>query len=224
METVVIFIMLLVGLGYLLKLTFMRPWIMIAEAAVIGFAVVLSTDYAIMQSKTQIADWLQTPELMLNLAVVMTVDVMFQIGFCVSMLSEGSSFRKRAMRGILLYFPGFLIFPVMFYLLVQMIFTFVGADFNTVGFVTGLCLLCGAPLVALVLKQLIPERFLRLEMIFYINCLVGILGIIASVNGRTATVGVNELNLAAFATMAALTLGGAIVGLILYQRKKHKQQ
>ena len=41
---------------------------------------------------------------------------------------------------------------------------------------------------------LLPEKSERLELIFYINRIIGLLGIIATANGRTATTGGNEIN------------------------------
>ena len=71
METVVILIMFMVSLSFVLKLTFMRPWQMLAEAIILAFATISTTDIAISQSKIQISEWLQTPDLMLDLAVIL---------------------------------------------------------------------------------------------------------------------------------------------------------
>ena len=81
METVIILIMFMVGLSFVLKLTFMRPWQMIAEVLILAIATVSTTDIAISQSKLQISEWLQTPDVMLDLAVLLTLDVALQIAF-----------------------------------------------------------------------------------------------------------------------------------------------
>ncbi len=223
METVVMLIMLLVGLSFLLKLSFMRPLPMIAEAAVIALVAVGSTDAAALQSKSQIGEWLQSPGLMLDVAVLLTVDVAAQIAFCIVSVGGRGSLGMRILRGALLYFPGLLIFPVVFYLLVQLIFALTGTGFATVGYTLGASLLAGCPLVALGVRFLLPEPPLRLELIFDLNCIIALLGIIATVNGRTATVGVNEVSLPALGTIAALLLCGAAAGFFLYHRKINKQ-
>ena len=75
METVVIIIMVAVGFSFLLKLTYHRPAGAIALALVAAAFVFLSYDEATSQSKTQIAEWLQNPSLMLDTSVWLTIDV-----------------------------------------------------------------------------------------------------------------------------------------------------
>ncbi|MBD5358772.1 MAG: hypothetical protein HDR88_17590 [Bacteroides sp.] len=223
METVIILMMLLVSLSFMLKLTFMRPWQMVLEAALVALLIVFSIDIAVLQSKTQIEEWIQTPELMLNVAVIMTIDVALQIAFCISMVGNNIGLREKILRNILLFIPGLLIFPVAFYLLVSMIFFFTGTDFYTVGYGLGFCLLILLPIMSIGLKYLLPDRSSRLELIFYLNCIIGMLGIIATVNGQTATMGVNELNLPALLTIIGIILIGYIIGFIMYKRKINKQ-
>lgn len=218
METIVILIMLLVIMSFLLKLTFMRPWQIIMESVLIALAVVLSTEIAVTQSKTLIEEWLQTPELMLDLAVILTIDVALQLAFCILMVSTTAGRKDKIFRGILLFIPGFMIFPVAFFMLVSMIFYFTGINFYAVGCGVGGGLLIILPILAWGLKYLLPERAGRLEMIFYLNCIIGMLGIIATVNGRTATVGVNELNLPALFVITGIIFSGCITGLILFKR------
>ena len=223
METVILLIMLLVSVSFLLKLTFMRPLPVILEAALIALVAVGSTDEAAMQSKTQISAWLQTPDLMLDMAVLLTVDVAVQLAFCIAEVSGEAGLAGRILRRILLYLPGLLIFPVTFYILVQLIFAFTGTDFSTVGYAMGGLILVAVPLMAFGLKQMLPEGPVRLELIFDLSCIIALLGIIATVNGRTATVGVNEVNMPALGVMAALMVCGGAAGIILYKRKINKQ-
>lgn len=46
----------------------------------------------------------------------------------------------------------------------------------------------------LFLRYLLPEKELRLELLFLTNALTAILGIIATVNGRTAVTGISEVD------------------------------
>ena len=223
METVIILMMLLVSLSFMLKLTFMRYWQILSEVALLALVVVMSTDIAVLQSKTQIQEWIQTPELMLDLAVILTVDVAIQLAFCISMVGSAANVRQRILRDILLFTPGLLIFPVAFYLLVLMIFSFTGTEFYTVGYGLGVGLVILLPLLSMMIKSLLPDRDGRLELIFYLNCIIGMLGIVATVNGRTATVGVNELNLPALLTIILIALLGSVAGYLLYKYKINKQ-
>ncbi len=78
METVVLIIMVAVGFSFILKLTFHRLWGAITLALLAAGAILLSYEEASSQSKTQIADWLANPPLMLDISVWLTVDVAFQ--------------------------------------------------------------------------------------------------------------------------------------------------
>ncbi|MDE6238150.1 MAG: hypothetical protein K2M45_09855 [Muribaculaceae bacterium] len=222
METVIILIMFMVGLSFMLKLTFMRPWQMIAEVVVLALATVATTDIAISQSKIQISEWLQTPDLMLDLAVLLTLDVALQIAFCLCMINNPVKLKERIVKDLLLFIPGLLIFPVSFYLLVQIIFSNAGIDFNNLSYCLGVAMTVLIPLLAYSTKYLLPENSERLELIFYINCIVGLLGIIATVNGQTATTGVNEVNINSLLAIIGIAVIGSIFGLLLFRKNQNK--
>ena len=222
METVVILIMFMVGLSFVLKLTFMSPWQMLAEVVVLALATVSTTDIAISQSKIQISEWLQTPDLMLDLAVLLTLDVALQIAFCFCMISDPIKLKGRIVKNILLFIPGLLIFPVSFYLLVQIIFSNAGMDFNNLSYSLGVAITVLIPLLVYGARYLLPEKSERLELIFYIDCIVGLLGIIATVNGRTATAGVNEVNINSLLAIIGIAVIGSILGYLLFRKNQNK--
>lgn len=219
METAIIFIMVAVCLNLSLKLSFMRILPCLIEAGIIAAATIFLTDFAAEQSKAQIMEWIATPELMLDVAVWLTVDVAMQIAFCVSFASGEKSQKERILRAILLYFPGLLIFPVMFSCLVELIFEFAGTDFFSVSYSLGAVIFIGFPLLAAGIKYLIPEQPVRLELIFYTNCIIAMLGVITTVNGRSAVSGINEINLPALGAVAALGISGSLAGILLYKHK-----
>ena len=222
METVIILIMFMVGLSFVLKLTFMRPWQMLAEVVVLALVTISTTDLAISQSKIQISEWLQTPDLMLDLAVILTLDVALQIAFCLCMISEPSNLKNRIIKNILLFIPGLLIFPVSFYLLVQIIFSNAGMDFNHISYCLGVAITVMIPLLVYGARYLLPEDSERLEVIFYINCIIALLGIIATVNGRTATTGVNEVNINSLLAIIGIIVIGSILGFLLFRKNQNK--
>lgn len=220
METVVILIMLLVGVSFLLKLSMMPVWLRIAECALLAIMAVLATDLAISQSKTRIEEWLASPELMLDTAVLLTIDVAMQLSFCIIAASgPGRALKERILRTLLLAIPGLMVFPVVFACLVELVFAFTGTDFYLTGYGFGAFLLLAVPLLGTGMKYLLPDPSQRLELIFYLNCIIGALGVVATVNGRTSATGVNELNLPSLVTIVLLTLGSATTGYIIFQKK-----
>ena len=205
METVVTLMILLTVGCFLLKQTFMGVRQILVTAVLVMMFVALMWPFAITQSKTQIASWLSNPQLMLDVAVLLSVDIALEIAFCVTDVDVRTS-RKVS--------PGLLVFPVFFAVLVWAIFALPGVDFALVGWSLGVALLFVLPLLAYLLRRLVPEEELRLELLFLCNLLLGGLGVIATVNGTTAVKGVSQVNYAALGAMAALILVVGGVGFV----------
>lgn len=220
METAVLIIMGAVGFSFVLKLTFHRLRGVIALTLLSAASILLSYGEAASQSKTQIADWLANPPLMLDTSVWLTVDVAFQICFCILCAARlyGPLPRKSYIAlQCCLWVPGLLIFPVLFAMLTQLIFALPGTGFAVIAFATAGAIIVVLPLLVYLFKWLLPESEIRLELMFLVNMLVSVLGIIATVNGRTAAAGTNNVEWSALGAVFALLAAGCIAG-FLYDR------
>lgn len=220
MEIALMIIMLMVAVIFMLKLTFHRIVGMAAICLLTAAFVVVSCDLAINQSKTEIGDWLQRTDLMLDAAIWLTVDVAFQIWFCVMAEEKASgplTRRQNICYQLTLWFPGVLIFPMLFALLVEVIFNMPGVDFGLLGWCCGLCVFISFPLCAIGLKWLLSERELRLELIYMLSLLVAALGIVVTVNGRTASVGSNAANWLTLAEVMLIFIAAAVGGFLFYR-------
>ena len=58
-----------------------------------------------------------------------------------------------------------------------------------------------------------------LEVFFLSNALIAILGVIATVNGKTAVEGVSEVNVGAFLGIVGLVLLGGVVGFLRFAKR-----
>ncbi len=225
METVVMTIMALVIFSFVLKMSG-QGWIArFITCAVTALFTVLTCEAA-AQSKTQIADWLSQPELMLDMSVWLTIDVAFQTGYCILAAKSlaGPLGRRGSMAlAVCRYVPGLLVFPVLFAILTQLIFSLPGVDFAATAWSLGACLLIAAPLAAAGLRWLVPEKEIRLELLFMVNMLIAALGVVATVNGRTAAAGTNQVEWGALGGVAAILLAGTAAGLA-YNRFQTKKQ
>lgn len=217
MEIVVLIIMLLIGLNYVLKLTYHGVVgiiiLCLIPLAFLGFTYELASE----QSKMQIGMWLNQPELMLDTSVILTIDVAFQICFCLLMgksLNGKLSTKERVMLNVTLWFPGLLLFPVLFSMLVEIIFAMPGVEFSVIGWLAGVIVTVLIPIFVYAIKWLLPENDLRLELMFLINLLTAALGIVATVNGRTAAIGTNSVSWDALAGFFAILVIGSLFGLI----------
>lgn len=224
MDTIVWILILLIGFNFLLKQTFWSVWGVCAAGLVAAGFVILMWPYAIEQSKTQIADWLSDPALMLDTAVILTVEVALQMAFCLlSVHVANFSPVKKTMRWaerILYWFPGVLIFPVLFFGLTQLIFALPGFSFQWVAWGYGGVVLILMPLGRWLIRWIIPEDDLRLELFFLTNALVAVLGVIATVNGHTATEGTAQVDWPALTGCIGICIVGAAIGLLFRKLKR----
>ncbi len=118
MNTVVLVLMLLTAFNFLLKQTFWKVIAVCVIAAICAVFAGLMWPYAIEQSKTQIANWLSNQPLMLDTSVFLSVEVCIQMAYAMLAVHVANDYpvkpRMILMYRFLRWFPGLLIFPVLF--------------------------------------------------------------------------------------------------------------
>ena len=226
MESVVLVMMIVVCFNYILKQTWRKPWFVALSAAVCGLFVGLMWPWAIEQSKNRIAGWLADASLMLDLAVVLTLEVALQIAFCIVAAHIHTAGRVKpsvvwAYR-LLRWFPGLLIFPVLFSVLVAAIFALPGVSFPLTAWSLAAVVAVAIPLGRWALKRLLPEKEIRLEVLFLSNALIAVLGVIATVNGRTAVAGNTPVDWEALGGVTALVAAGLLLGTAAFRMKSKR--
>lgn len=227
MQTVVLVIMILISFNFLLKQSFHQWAYILAMAVISALFVGLLWPVAVEQSKSQIAAWLGNPSRMLDTSVLLTAEVAWQMAFC---LLTAQSFtvgiqKKSALwiYRLLRLFPGLLFFAVLFSLLVTVIFLFPGVSFPLVAWIVAALSFAFIISFNWLIHKLFPEEEIRLELLFLSNALVAILGIVATVNGRTAVEGVGGINWPASGAFILLLSAGTVSGLLLRRRQKNKR-
>lgn len=218
METVVLVMMMLVCFNYIMKQTYRKKYAVVCSAIVCALFMGLMWPYAVEQSKSQIAGWLSDSALMLDVAVILTLEVAVQMAFCVLSAHIQTTVEVKPLTlwiyRILRWFPGVLIFPVLFSLLVSLIFALPGTSFQLVAWSAAAAVFVAIPIATFGVKRLLPEKEIRLEVLFLSNALIAILGVVATVNGRTAVAGTSEVDLAALVGVCGLVVLGLIGGFI----------
>ena len=214
---------ILVCFNFVLKQTYRKTWMVGAITVVCALFMVFSWQFAIEQSKTQLQDWLNNQHLMLDVAVVLSIEVIIQISYCIMSVHLMNS-GKLKMRTLIAYrllrwFPGILVFPVLFHIETMCMFWLTGIDFAIIAYALAAGIAVLIPVLTWSIKWLIPEKELRLEIFFLTNALVALLGIIATVNGRTAVDGISEVNIDSLLGFAALLVCGGISGFVYYRIK-----
>jgi hypothetical protein len=165
--------MILVCFSFVLKQTFHGVKEIMIISVLVAFFVGMTWPLAIEQSKTQIAAWIADQKLMLDMAVLLSIDVALTMLFCVHHVdlktSEHVSRRKWMFFIFLKFFPGLLVFPVLFSVLVMTIFLLPGVSFQVVAWVLAVVLLVLTPVFTYGLRWLLPERPIRLELLFLVE-------------------------------------------------------
>lgn len=221
METVVKLAMVLVSLSFVLKLTGYKLRQLLLMALLCALFVGFSWQFAAEQSKTAIASWLSDRELMQDIAVLMTLDVALQMAYClmaVNLMNSGPLKRRTILvYKLLRLFPGIMVFLVLFSLLVSCVFAFPGVSFSLISWCMAAAVLVLLPLAVLGVRKLLPEKEIRLELLFLSNALTAALGVIATVNGTTASESVDSVDYLATVAVLGLVLVGAAAGFLLYR-------
>lgn len=226
METVVKLAMVLVSLSFVLKLTGYKLRQLLLMALLCALFVGFSWQFAAEQSKTAIASWLSDRELMQDIAVLMTLDVALQMAYClmaVNLMNSGPLKRRTILvYKLLRLFPGIMVFLVLFSLLVSCVFAFPGVSFSLISWCMAASVLVLLPLAVLGVRKLLPEKEIRLELLFLSNALTAALGVIATVNGTTASESVDSVDYPATVAVIGIVLLGAALGFLLYRIKSRK--
>lgn len=222
--------MILVCFSFVLKQTFHGVREVMTAAVVLLVFTGLMWEPATEQSRTQISAWLADSALMLDLAVLLSVDVALTLFFCVMHVdiktSEHVSRRRWTVYIFLKFFPGLLVFPVAFSLLVMLIFLLPGVSFQVVSWGLGAVFFVLLPVLTYALRWLLPERPIRLEVLFLVEVLLGLMGIIATVNGNTAVTAISSFDAWSLLAVAAVVVAGIVFGYAYYQwsiRRKIKK-
>jgi hypothetical protein len=211
MQQILIVIMVFIVLSFLIKLSFRSPWVILLTGLMLGSFVLIVGKYAPQQSKTQLADLLNNPGLMLDISVWISLESMLGIAFCLVAVQNIAGIKPKY-AAIVNTFPGLLILPILFYILTQTVFAFPGTDFNLISRSIAGLVMAGIIGFTFFIKWLIPEKGIRLEILFVSWIFILILGTIATVNGRPVIQGTHETNFPALLALALLAGGLVVAG------------
>ncbi len=231
MEQIILILMLFIVINSAFKLSFWKWWqVGIFSLVAAAFAAGMYP-YAILQSKTQIADYLQNTGALQDMAILVTLESALCFGFCITYLRGLYGKKEPWWAKLLWWYPGVLIFPVLFYCLAELIFLFVGVPFTVTSYALAAAVLVLLPVLSWLMKYLVPEPDLRLEIHFLISLFICILGLLSTVNGRTVYAAVSQpvnwkavwLSIAVFVILFAAGFAWNRMKFPLLQRMRKKK-
>ena len=181
MEVIIDVLVILIVLNCVFKLSLWHLWQRLIYSLLLGAFAWWSVRYAVLQSKTQIADFLQDMAAMQTVAILVTIESAVGLSFCLNRLQDGGS---RWLRTLLYAYPCLLMFPVVFYLLTQTVFAATGIDFNLAALLFALGVMVLLPVLSAAVRWMLPDETSRLELHLLLTIFVCVLGLVATEHGR----------------------------------------
>ncbi len=110
MELIIHILMLFIVINCSFKLSFWKLWQTVIYSLIAGLFVAGTWQYAILQSKTQIADYLQNTEALQNMAIIITLESALCFGYCVAFLRGLYGKKNLWWAELLRWYPSLLLF------------------------------------------------------------------------------------------------------------------
>ena len=192
MQLIISVLILFILINCVLKLSFWRIWQAALFGAVCGAFVIATYPYAILQSKTQLADYLQNTTALQNMAVIITLESVVCFAYCIAVLRGWFGQQERWWVKPLKWYPSLLVFPVLFYLQTELVFSFPGTSFSAISYAFAAAVVVLFPLLCHLFRLLLPEKEMRLETHFLVSLFVCIIGLLTTVNGNVTYPAVDE--------------------------------
>ena len=169
MQLIISVLILFILINCVLKLSFWRIWQAALFGAVCGAFVIATYPYAILQSKTQLADYLQNTTALQNMAVIITLESVVCFAYCIAVLRGWFGQQERWWVKPLKWYPSLLVFPVLFYLQTELVFSFPGTSFSAISYAFAAAVVVLFPLLCHLFRLLLPEKEMRLETHFLVD-------------------------------------------------------
>lgn len=165
MSNVLILLTVLAVVKSVLSLSLSRKWwYVLAVGVLCGIWVILEHSPILSWSKQKVDSRISEYTTLMNLSLVIMCDLLLTVGQCWVVMQQWFGKAVKPREGWMLYNPCLSLFPALTYLHVCLFFALPGVDFlgETLGLALGvLCFLCGG---SYILRKLIPELDLRLEL------------------------------------------------------------
>lgn len=212
--------MLFIFINCIVKLSFWKPWQATLFGIICAIFIIWTCQFAIIQSKTQLADYLRNTKIMQDSAVLITIESAICFAFCFAALRDMFGKKKKKWVQPLYWYPGLLIFPVLFYILTQVIFSMSGTDFSVISYILAGGIAVALPALSYLVRYLYPEKELRLEVYFLVSLFVCIIGLITTVNGNVTYAAVEEpVNIKALVLSFTLFAVAFLIGFLWNKMK-----
>ena len=221
--------MMLVVLNCAMKTSLWTFGPRLAFALLLGAFAYWSIDYAVMQSKTQIDNWLHREDVLQDMAIIVTLESAIGVMYCFSCFTDDVKRpRRRFIRLLLHAYPSLLVFPVVFYGLTKLLFLQAGMDFPTTSLIYAIAVMAVSLLCAALARWLLPPKDLRIEAHLWLTVMVCVLSLLLTQNGeiiyRSNVRAVDWTSVALTMAAAAIVMGVGFIGSKLKWKSKNNKK
>ena len=229
MEILVFILMMLVVLNCAMKTSLWTFWPRLAFSLLLGAFAYWSIDYAVMQSKTQIDNWLHREDVLQDMAIIVTLESAIGVMYCFSCFTDDVKRpRRRFIRLLLHAYPSLLVFPVVFYGLTKLLFLQAGMDFSTTSLIYAIAVMALSLLFAALTSWLLPPKDLRIEAHLWLTVMVCVLSLLLTQNGEiiyhSNVRAVDWTSVALTMAAAAIVMGVGFIGSKLKWKSKNNKK
>ena len=184
MEILIHILIISIFINTILKISFWKAKFQILFAISVAVFILSVYPTAIEQSQTELTQWLESTNTLSTIAILTTLEALLYINFCFLSLKEVYKQYKVRLLLVLKMYAGILIFPASFYITIQSMFLFTGFDFLRIALSLAFLVILIIPTICYVIRWILPEKELRLEVLFLMSLLVTGLGLISTANGN----------------------------------------
>jgi hypothetical protein len=203
-----------------------RMWHRLVFALLCLVFIWLCYPYAIETNKINVENILMQQNRMMDMTLFFVLDLLLSMGFCWVVFARWNKRRVGKYAMLLAYIPSLLIFPVIFYLQLNLSFLFVGYSFLWLTAIYSALIFIFIFFGAYLAGKLLPEAELRLELIIVFSGLLFALIICctvfhpsASIFSQSTSVNFKEL-LFAFLIITIIFISGVLVPRVFKHFKK----
>lgn len=190
MEVIVQFLMILICVVASLKLSHAPRWGSWVYAVAVGAFIILTGDWTSNQPKALMNSYIEDKDLREDIAILVTLESMLFISFTFLKLAGDSTSDdlrnkiRRATLQTLTFYPSLLVFPILLYAQSQLFVAMTGYDFGMLSWSLAIIMVLFFGLLPMGLRILLPEREMRLELLFLASLFVFIFGLITTADER----------------------------------------
>jgi uncharacterized protein YneF (UPF0154 family) len=178
------------------------------------------------QNVRQLHQLVQHPQTVINIGILLLVESVAGIMVARKLLEQAYGQPVKKYYSWLLFFPGFVPMAVVVYLEAYLFLQTVSYSYEALALVASATCAAVLILVPLLLRIILPERVLRLELLLLLQGIQVLVALVLPVKYNVIVLPEREysLSLLPFASVVVLLLAGVLIGYSIYLWKRSKEK